>query len=94
VVSQLLAAVPLSDSAAQVLYLEGEITRERHDTDTELPFRQESNFFYLTGCQVPGAKLVVSAESKGVPLGVAAAAGISDIKTTLFIPPVNPVEVM
>lgn len=27
----------------------------RNDTDRELPFRQESNFFYLSGCPVPGS---------------------------------------
>jgi Xaa-Pro dipeptidase len=42
-----------------VLLLTGERTPYRHDTDRELPFRQESNFFYLTGCAVPGAAALV-----------------------------------
>lgn len=33
-----------------VFYLKGDTHHLRHDTDMELPFRQESNFFYVTGC--------------------------------------------
>ncbi len=33
----------------------------RDDTDRELPFRQESNFLYLSGCHIPGAHLLLSA---------------------------------
>lgn len=32
-----------------VIYLTGQVVLERDDTDVELPFRQESNFFYVTG---------------------------------------------
>jgi Xaa-Pro dipeptidase len=32
-----------------VIYLKGQVLHERDDTDVELPFRQESNFFYMTG---------------------------------------------
>ena len=32
-----------------VIYLTGQVIQERDDTDVELPFRQESNFFYATG---------------------------------------------
>ncbi|KAF9365012.1 hypothetical protein BGX34_011771 [Mortierella sp. NVP85] len=32
-----------------LVYLKGDVLKERHDTDVELPFRQESNFYYLTG---------------------------------------------
>ncbi|KIJ19422.1 hypothetical protein PAXINDRAFT_108819 [Paxillus involutus ATCC 200175] len=35
--------------------LAGGTTPYRNDTDRELSFRQESNFFYLTGCSVPGS---------------------------------------
>lgn len=35
--------------------LAGGTTPYRNDTDRELSFRQESNFFYLTGCNVPGS---------------------------------------
>jgi Xaa-Pro dipeptidase len=44
----------------QVLLLAGESLGYRHDTDRELLFRQESNFFYLTGCNVPSAFLLAS----------------------------------
>ncbi|KAH0835707.1 Creatinase/aminopeptidase [Lanmaoa asiatica] len=37
------------------ILLAGGTTPYRNDTDRELPFRQESNFFYLTGCNVPGS---------------------------------------
>ncbi|KAF9933368.1 hypothetical protein BGZ67_004319 [Mortierella alpina] len=32
-----------------LVYLKGDVLKERHDTDVELIFRQESNFYYLTG---------------------------------------------
>jgi Xaa-Pro dipeptidase len=32
-----------------IIYLKGQVLHERDDTDVELPFRQESNFFYMTG---------------------------------------------
>jgi Xaa-Pro dipeptidase len=32
-----------------LIYLNGQVVVERDDTDVELPFRQESNFFYVTG---------------------------------------------
>jgi len=59
----------------QVLLLAGEVTPFRNDTDRELLFRQESNFFYLTGCDVPQSFLVATSPSK-------ATAAVS----TLFIP--------
>lgn len=34
------------------IYLNSQVVHERDDTDCELPFRQESNFYYLTGIQV------------------------------------------
>lgn len=66
----------------------GETTRSRHDTDRELPFRQESNFFYVSGCEVPGAALVLSCIYDGVKLEE------SKIHTKLFLPAVVPEEVM
>ncbi|KAG1727777.1 Creatinase/aminopeptidase [Suillus paluster] len=42
----------------QVILLAGGNTTFRNDTDRELPFRQESNFYYLTGCSVPGSFLL------------------------------------
>lgn len=32
-----------------LIYLNGQVVIERDDTDVEQPFRQESNFFYVTG---------------------------------------------
>lgn len=32
-----------------LIYLKGQVITERDDTDVEQPFRQESNFFYVTG---------------------------------------------
>lgn len=36
-------------AAEGVAYLRGNMLYMRDDTDVELPFRQESHFFYLTG---------------------------------------------
>ncbi|KAI9233028.1 MAG: peptidase M24, structural domain-containing protein [Podila humilis] len=38
-----------------VLFFKGDIIKERHDTDVELEFRQESNFYYITGYNEPNA---------------------------------------
>jgi Xaa-Pro dipeptidase len=43
----------------QIALLSGERTGYRHDTDRELPFRQESNFFYLSGCDLPSSALLL-----------------------------------
>ncbi|KAK7046004.1 hypothetical protein VNI00_006999 [Paramarasmius palmivorus] len=42
-------------SKPQVLLLAGEVTPFRNDTDREIAFRQESNFYYITGCTVPSS---------------------------------------
>ena len=44
----------------QVVLLAGEIVGFRNDTDRELVFRQESNFFYLSGCTVPSSHLLAA----------------------------------
>lgn len=49
-VRRLLALSPSSGPAHHYLYVVGETVQSRHDTDRELPFRQESNFAWLTGC--------------------------------------------
>lgn len=36
-------------AAEGIAYLRGNMLYMRDDTDVELPFRQESHFFYLTG---------------------------------------------
>lgn len=46
---------PSQRDKPQVIVLAGSETPYRNDTDRELPFRQESNFFYLSGCAVPGS---------------------------------------
>ncbi|KAF9220580.1 Creatinase/aminopeptidase [Gyrodon lividus] len=40
---------------AHAILLAGGTTSYRNDTDREYLFRQESNFFYLTSCSVPGS---------------------------------------
>ena len=46
-------------SQVQFILLSGEHTGYRHDTDRELLFRQESNFFYLSGCDLPSSALLL-----------------------------------
>ncbi|KAL4258693.1 peptidase M24B family protein [Pleurotus pulmonarius] len=50
---------PAEQAKPQILILAGGIVTYRDDTDREIVFRQESNFYYLSGCQVPGSYLVV-----------------------------------
>mmetsp|Transcript_22763 Transcript_22763/g.25342 ORF Transcript_22763/g.25342 Transcript_22763/m.25342 type:complete len:474 (+) Transcript_22763:43-1464(+) len=54
-----------------LVYLEGLKLEFRPDTDTEVDFRQESNFYYLTGSNDPEFNLVIDLE---------------DGKSTLFVP--------
>ena len=62
-----------------VIYLESQRTRMNEDNDQEAPFRQRRYFFYLTGCDLPDSSVVYDLKSE---------------KTTLFIPPVDPEEVI
>ncbi|KIY67721.1 Creatinase/aminopeptidase [Cylindrobasidium torrendii FP15055 ss-10] len=56
---KLVGLLPDVDRAkTQIVLLAGEVTPFRNDTDRELSFRQESNFYYLTGCNVPGSYLL------------------------------------
>jgi Xaa-Pro dipeptidase len=50
-----LSAEPEDKTKPHAILLAGGTTPYRNDTDRELSFRQESNFFYLTGCNVPGS---------------------------------------
>ncbi|THH09949.1 hypothetical protein EW145_g1658 [Phellinidium pouzarii] len=43
----------------QIALLAGAVTPYRNDTDREMPFRQESNFYYLSGCTIPGSYLLL-----------------------------------
>lgn len=60
------------------------MTPYRNDTDRELPFRQESNFHYLSGCTVPGSTLLLTASSTIV----------EPTSLSLFIPPIEPADLM
>ncbi|KAF5378131.1 hypothetical protein D9615_007638 [Tricholomella constricta] len=58
---QLVALLPASEKTKpQVILLAGEVVDYRNDTDRELVFRQESNFYYLTGCDVPSSFLLAA----------------------------------
>lgn len=70
----------------QLLVLSGGVTPYRNDTDREILFRQESNFFYLTGCSVPGSHLVV-AYQQGTSFE-------QNPQITLFIPEVEEADLM
>lgn len=43
-----------------LIYLRGGKSKTRDDTDVELDFRQESNFFYLSGVEKPGFHIIIS----------------------------------
>jgi Xaa-Pro aminopeptidase len=47
----------MGDSAVAVLYGAGEHTR---NNDVDFPYRQDDNFYYLTGCQEANAALLLS----------------------------------
>ncbi|KAG0047988.1 hypothetical protein BGZ83_007077 [Gryganskiella cystojenkinii] len=50
------------------VYLKGDVLKERHDTDVELLFRQESNFYYLTGYNEHGAHAVYNLKTHHLTL--------------------------
>ncbi|KAL7752963.1 hypothetical protein RI367_001414 [Sorochytrium milnesiophthora] len=54
----------LGSEATGVVYVRGDVHKTLHDTDTELPFRQESNFYYLTGCAEADCHVVVDIKSQ------------------------------
>ncbi|KAK2465026.1 hypothetical protein APHAL10511_003102 [Amanita phalloides] len=67
----------------QIFILTGEVTGYRNNTDRELSFRQESNFFYLTGCNIPSSYLVTAYQP-----------GKKDPTLDLFIPKVELVDLL
>ncbi|GAA6029755.1 hypothetical protein JCM8097_001033 [Rhodosporidiobolus ruineniae] len=88
VLRRLIAAVPRP--AHHYLFLEGEIVRNRHDTDRELPFRQEANFSYLTGAdEVAGAAYTLSYEHEG-----GRDVDLSRVEARLWLPEIDEAEVM
>ncbi|QDS69772.1 hypothetical protein FKW77_010289 [Venturia effusa] len=62
-----------------VLYLEGQKLKMIEDNDEPCPFRQRRYFFYLTGCGLPDSYCTYD---------------IAKEKLTLFIPPINPEDVI
>ncbi|KAF8070209.1 Creatinase/aminopeptidase [Lyophyllum atratum] len=77
---------PAEQTKPQVLLLAGEVTGFRNDTDRELVFRQESNFYYLTGCTVPSS-FVLAAYQPGTSLD-------QQPSVDLFIPEANEADIM
>jgi Xaa-Pro dipeptidase len=62
-----------------VIYLEAQKTRMVEDDDQAMHFRQRRYFFYLSGCKLPDAYLTYN---------------IPQDRLTLFIPPVDPEDVI
>ncbi|KAI9296287.1 hypothetical protein K502DRAFT_323862 [Neoconidiobolus thromboides FSU 785] len=77
VVSYLKTLTKVEDN--DILYLQGDIASCRHDTDMDEVFRQESNFFYLTGVDQPGYHVIVE---------------LSSGKSILFAPKIHDDEIM
>ncbi|KZS99997.1 Creatinase/aminopeptidase [Laetiporus sulphureus 93-53] len=48
----------MEQNEPQIILLAGAVTPYRNDTDRELSFRQESNFYYLSGCEIPSSYLL------------------------------------
>ncbi|KAF5349943.1 hypothetical protein D9756_009213 [Leucocoprinus leucothites] len=85
---QLLKLLPESErTKPQVILVAGGVTSYRNDTDRELPFRQESNFFYLTGCDVVSSILLAKLPANGNP-------STTPPTTTLFIPKAERADIM
>ncbi|CAE6452656.1 unnamed protein product [Rhizoctonia solani] len=88
-VEKLLGFLPDADRVkTQVLILSGSTTPFRNDTDRELPLRQESNFFYLTGCDIVNSHVMITVSPPNT------ASNSPQIKSTLFIPREDPLETM
>ncbi|KAL5631811.1 hypothetical protein ACGC1H_000010 [Rhizoctonia solani] len=88
-VEKLLGFLPDADRVkTQVLILSGSTTPFRNDTDRELPLRQESNFFYLTGCDVVNSHVMITVSPPN------AVFNSPQIMSTLFIPREDPLETM
>ncbi|PVG02478.1 putative prolidase [Serendipita vermifera] len=73
---------PEAADKTHIIILTGESTGYRHDTDRELSFRQESNFFWLSGCDLPGSFLMLYSMTPGSYI------------SHLFIPEEDPLEVL
>lgn len=84
---RLVELLPQTEQAKpQIVLLAGEVTPYRNDTDREMPFRQESNFYYLSGCRVPSSYLLLTFQ-KGTSLE-------TNPTSHLFIPKVEIADLM
>lgn len=80
----LLKLLPAAEqSKPQIILLSGEVVGYRHDTDRELIFRQESNFYYMSGCSVPSSLLLAVYQP-----------GASTPSVELFIPKAQLADIM
>ncbi|TFK51400.1 Creatinase/aminopeptidase [Heliocybe sulcata] len=85
--TQVLELLPPQDRLKpQIVLLAGEVTPFRNDTDREMLFRQESNFYYLTGCSVPSSYLLLTYHA-GTSLE-------QHPSIDLFIPSIEPADLM
>ena len=71
----------------QIVLLKGQKTEYRNDTDRELVFRQESNFFWLTGCDLPNSLAVLVYQPGDL-------AKQPSYESHLFIPHEDPLETL
>ena len=62
-----------------VVYLESAESKLWPNCDQEQPLRQDRYFYYLTGCEMPDCHVIYN---------------IENAKSTLFIPPIVPEEVV
>ncbi|MBI1804859.1 MAG: aminopeptidase P N-terminal domain-containing protein [Ignavibacteriae bacterium] len=68
----------IGDSAVVVLYSASEHTR---NNDVEFQFRQDDDFFYMTGCNEPSALLILSSN----PIEVTDTTGTHTVHEILFV---------
>ncbi|PAU94867.1 Xaa-Pro aminopeptidase [Aliifodinibius salipaludis] len=54
----------LDDKESAIVYMKGADLMYRYDTDYEFPFRQESNFWYLTGVNEPDFHLILDLKNQ------------------------------
>ncbi|TFY51712.1 hypothetical protein EVG20_g10871 [Dentipellis fragilis] len=82
---KLVELLPGSDKAKpQIILLAGSVTPYRNDTDREMVFRQESNFNYLSDCNVPSSYLLLTVTP----------ASLESSSLSLFIPKAEPADIM
>lgn len=52
------------EETSSIVYMKGADLMYRHETDYEFAFRQESNFWYLTGVNEPDCQLILDLDNK------------------------------